>query len=540
MAATKGKLSSFARASKDRLSGRRLIQPSEGKKKPHIHAFTSSKDTNSDPEDEQETFLNSDKNRKGVNDVGETSKKAIIGPENCCIICVGSTGAGKSSTITKLTGQHVPSGNSTHRVTQRCTIYRSKLEFEENIIQEKNVFLVDTVGWDDADCDDDDTFKDILRFIESNSIVNVKAVIWSVIPSPRLTNELTIQAKLINKLIDKRIWGRVIIVCKQSMNPEQDTRGALKAALDYDAYANVQILGYRYLDDPSFTPEQHAQFENDPTIRETFNVLSDEEVRKKFKDMFSNIGPPTKLVFEHQRCLDCGALGDARLMPKFCHMKKVRVHRVQYPEKVHPLPKVSYHPNEVPIPVHPGYLHRPPWYRNIRLRRVYSCCGGVLISPGCALKWTCCQQQHKIVFKQNGLASSLHPSKANITKIPGCSKKYSCCEAEINVDHEPEGCEQLFSCCGRNKNQEGCREICLKCNEDWGTDAGKCFIKPHNITDLLPEGTNISKQTTETNQDNIHVMSEDNQNALINETDKTFLQKCRLPDVIPMIPYPVL
>ena len=540
MAATKGKLSSFARASKDRLSGRRLIQPSERKKKPHIQAFTSSKDTNSDPEDEQESFLNIGKNGKDVNDVGETSKKAILGPENCCIICVGSTGAGKSSTITKLTGQHVPSGNSTHRVTQRCNIYRPKLEFEENIIQEKNVFLVDTVGWDDADCDDDDTFKDILRFIESNSIVNVKAVIWSIIPSPRLTHELTIQAKLINKLIEKRIWGRVIIVCKQSMNPEQDTRGALKAALDYDAYANVQVLGYRYLDDPSFTPEQHAQFENDPTIRQTFNVLSDEEVRKKFKDMFSNIGNPTKLVFEHQRCLDCGALGDARLMPKFCHMKKVRVHRVQYPEKVHPLEKVSYHPNEVPIPVHPGYLHRPPWYRNIRLRRVYSCCGGVLISPGCALKWTCCQQQHKIVSKQNGLASSLHPSKANVSKIPGCSKKYSCCEAEINIDREPEGCEQLFSCCGRNKNQEGCREICLKCNEDWGTDAGKCFIKPHNITDLLPEGSSNTKQTTETNQDNIHVMSEDNQNALINETDKTFLQKCRLPDVIPMIPYPVL
>ena len=85
MAATKGKLSSFARASKDRLSGRRLIQPSEKKKKPNIHAFTSSKDTNSEPEDEQETFLHSDKNGKDVNCVGETSKKAIPGPENCCI-----------------------------------------------------------------------------------------------------------------------------------------------------------------------------------------------------------------------------------------------------------------------------------------------------------------------------------------------------------------------------------------------------------------------------------------------------------------------
>ena len=538
MAATREKFSHFARASKDRLSARKLLQSSGRKKKSVVRAFESTTDKNLELENEHKTFLNIDGNRKDLNDGGETSK-IVEGSENCCIICVGSTGAGKSSTITKLTGQRVPSGNSTHRVTQKCNIYRPKLEFEKNIMQENNVFFVDTVGWDDADYDDEDTFKEILRYIESNSIFNVKAVMWSITPSPRVTNQLTNQAKLIDKLLEKKIWGRVIIVCKQSMNPDQDTRGALKAALDYDTYANVQVLGYRYLDDPSFSPEQHAQFENDSTIRETFNVLSDNEVRQKFKDMFSNIGPPTKIVFEHQRCLDCGALGDSRLMPKFCHMKKVRVHRVQYPEKVHPLPKISFHPNEVPIPVHPGYLHRPPWYKNIRLRRVYSCCGGVSISPGCALKWTCCQQQHKIIAKQNGFVSSLPLSKPNVTKIPGCSKKYSCCELEVDENQNPEGCEQLFSCCGRNKNQDGCRDICLKCNEDWGTDAGRCFIKSHNITDLLPEGTNDLKKSENTVQDNIHVMSEETQETL-SDTNQTFLQKCRLPDVIPMIPYPVL
>ena len=33
---------------------------------------------------------------------------------------------------------------------------------------------VDTVGWDDAECEDDETFKDILRFIDKYSITKVK------------------------------------------------------------------------------------------------------------------------------------------------------------------------------------------------------------------------------------------------------------------------------------------------------------------------------------------------------------------------------
>ena len=166
MAATKQRLSNFARASKDRLSGRRLIQPAEERKKPNIHAFETKKEANVSAE--QESLIQHSNNGVGAGDTLENaSVKKTKGSENCCIVCVGSTGAGKSSTISKLTGQHVPSGTSTQRVTQKCNIYRPKLEQEKNVIQENNVFFVDTVGWDDAECDDDDTFKDILRYIEA-------------------------------------------------------------------------------------------------------------------------------------------------------------------------------------------------------------------------------------------------------------------------------------------------------------------------------------------------------------------------------------
>ena len=43
----------------------------------------------------------------------------------------------------------------------------------------RNLFFVDTVGWDDPDANDDETFKDILLFIKNNNIANLKAVVWT-------------------------------------------------------------------------------------------------------------------------------------------------------------------------------------------------------------------------------------------------------------------------------------------------------------------------------------------------------------------------
>ena len=41
------------------------------------------------------------------------------------------------------------------------------------------------------------------------------------------------------------------------------------------------------------------------------------------------------MVFKNQKCLDCGATGDSRLMPKYCHME---------PVYIHPGNIVQYHP----------------------------------------------------------------------------------------------------------------------------------------------------------------------------------------------------
>ncbi len=45
---------------------------------------------------------------------------------------------------------------------------------------------MDTVGWDDAECEDDETFKDILRFIDKYNITKVFFICIQGTPLKRL------------------------------------------------------------------------------------------------------------------------------------------------------------------------------------------------------------------------------------------------------------------------------------------------------------------------------------------------------------------
>ena len=77
--------------------------------------------------------------------------------ELSCVICIGSTGAGKSATISKCTKRPVSSGNGRDRVTVRCAKYDLRTDAKEELELlkvDKNIIelnWVDTVGWDDAE-----------------------------------------------------------------------------------------------------------------------------------------------------------------------------------------------------------------------------------------------------------------------------------------------------------------------------------------------------------------------------------------------------
>ena len=59
-------------------------------------------------------------------------------------------------------------------------------------------------------------------------MTSVKAIIWNVNPNVRCDALLTNQAKLINLFAPQEIWNNVIIIVKQSLNPDDDGRGKLK------------------------------------------------------------------------------------------------------------------------------------------------------------------------------------------------------------------------------------------------------------------------------------------------------------------------
>ena len=85
------------------------------------------------------------------------TKKTVAAPKvRSCVICVGSTGTGKSSTISKCTRRSASSGNGRDRITVRCEMYtiREDEQDPEERIRWKDVnqlIWVDTVGLDDAD-----------------------------------------------------------------------------------------------------------------------------------------------------------------------------------------------------------------------------------------------------------------------------------------------------------------------------------------------------------------------------------------------------
>ena len=53
-------------------------------------------------------------------------------------------------------------------------------------------------GWDDAEVEDEETFKNILRFISKNDILRVSCVIWNILPNIRKDALLRKQAQMIN------------------------------------------------------------------------------------------------------------------------------------------------------------------------------------------------------------------------------------------------------------------------------------------------------------------------------------------------------
>ncbi len=139
---------------------------------------------------------------------------------------------------------------------------------------------------------DDHTFKDILRFIGDNQLLRVKAIIWNILPNVRKDALLTKQARLIDLFKPKEIWSNVVIVCKQSRNPEDDSQGALAAARQFCPKAEPPVLGFTFIDDASLTANQRKRFAKASSLREDFLVKNDDEVRRSVFEVIAGLPEP--------------------------------------------------------------------------------------------------------------------------------------------------------------------------------------------------------------------------------------------------------
>ncbi len=294
------------------------------------------------------------------------------------------------------------------------------------------------------------------------------AVLWHVIPNSRRDAVLNKQAEFIDRL-GRGVWRKVIIVCKESMKPERDGEGALKAAADFCEESKApKVIGYRFLSD--LDEEQKAKLEADDDLRRSFNVLNDAEIRDLVETSLQSVEAKERVelrVDGDYKCMDCGEVGDPRLMSLHCHMESHHVHPKGV-HVVHPEPIRPHHANDVQVAEHSGPLQKAPWFDfAARGKKRYKCCGKSRGKPGCTVVWSCCRKRVLDNEENNN----------------GCKESYGCCGLDPSEASSSSGCEPRHECCGRKPETElGCVELCRKCDGVWGSAAQKCFKKEHNVT----------------------------------------------------------
>ena len=124
----------------------------------------------------------------------KNNKKASDSTQECVIV-VGTTGSGKSSTIAKFTGNtDIQVSSRPDSVTRFCEIFKDLKTGDPAPV------WIDTVGYDDSNAamDDKESFQEVLKFIDANDLRSVRAIVWNVTSQERKDARLQRQAEFIN------------------------------------------------------------------------------------------------------------------------------------------------------------------------------------------------------------------------------------------------------------------------------------------------------------------------------------------------------
>lgn len=255
-----------------------------------------------------------------------------------CVMVVGTTGTGKSSTINLYTGCKPPQATSSGDES-----VQQKIEMVKDLNHPEGPPWIDNPGWQDIKKADSDIFKNMLRHLQNNKIKRIKAVIWNVFGQNRADNNVASQAKFINQFADSEIWSNVIIITRGYVN-EYDGQGAVKAAKNCFNGAQPTCLAYKFV-----TKEDEERISNGvqkvkneeaklqveemmKTERHNDHKYTDKEIKVMLEDIMKTL-TPVPIKFNNKRCLDCGQVSDERLMEDICHKEKVKGHAGEMKQK---------------------------------------------------------------------------------------------------------------------------------------------------------------------------------------------------------------
>lgn len=248
-----------------------------------------------------------------------------------CVMVVGTTGTGKSSTINLYTGCKPPQATSSGDESVQHNI-----EMVNDLNHPEGPPWIDNPGWLDINKADSDIFKNMLRHLQNNKIKRIKAVIWNVFGQNRVDNNLASQAKFIDQFLDNTIWSNVIIITRGYVD-ENDWGGALKAAKNCFNGANPTCLGYKFVtkEDKERIRNGLQKIKNEEakiqaeemmkTERHNDHKFTDGEIKVMLEDIMIAL-EPLPIKFDKKKCLDCGQVNDIRLMEDICHKEKVKGH----------------------------------------------------------------------------------------------------------------------------------------------------------------------------------------------------------------------
>ena len=137
-----------------------------------------------------------------------------------CIVVVGTTGRGKTTTMNLYTGNTAATKAASHGTTVTNSIYR-------DLLHPNYPVWLDTVGLDEADAErnNSDLVRSYLLKLQSAKVRWVHAVIWCITPEDKKLQYLKDQAKVIRSFGNNstRIWGNVVIIAKQGNNTNQQS-----------------------------------------------------------------------------------------------------------------------------------------------------------------------------------------------------------------------------------------------------------------------------------------------------------------------------